>query len=132
MERRLGLLWQPVAPPLGSPRHTGLMDTCHPRKLGMGMIPPWPTEARTGIVIHLDLAIFWYPEGEERTVPWAPLGQLLYPRSLFGTLLFWLLLSNLMQAQLIAPHFRCHLLGAVQTGDSCGTHLAPDPCDLEA
>lgn len=65
MERRLGLLWQPVAPPLGSPRHTGLMDTCHPRKLGMGMIPTWLTEARTGIVIHLDLAIFRYPEGKK-------------------------------------------------------------------
>lgn len=48
----------------------------------IAIIPPWLTEARTGIVIHLDPAIFWYPEGKNRTIPWGPLGHLLNPHYL--------------------------------------------------
>lgn len=42
----------------------------------------------------------------------------------FCPLLFPLLLSNLLQAQLTAPDIGCHLLGAVQTVDTYRIYLS--------
>lgn len=115
-----------MAPSTGLSRYMSLMDICPVTT----MIPPRLPETRTGIMTHLDPAIF-STQRQGKDCSMAPSLGCLYSCAFFGSLLFQLLLSNLLQAQLIAPGIRCHLLGDVPTGDTCRTHLAPHACDLE-
>lgn len=74
---------------------------------GHGSDPTWLTEARIDTVIHLYPATSWYQAGvgvEGCSI--VPSWTLLYPHYLLGSLLFRLLLSDLLQAELIVPIIR--------------------------